>query len=63
MSLSLLVSIPETRRLLSIGRTTAYLLIHSGKLEKVKIGRRTLITRRSAMALAGLLENQEGSGS
>ncbi|WP_114100808.1 MULTISPECIES: helix-turn-helix domain-containing protein [Thalassospira] len=60
--MTLLYSIPDCCRLLSIGRTTVYGLLQSGQLEKVKIGRRTLVTRKSALALAGLLENQEGNG-
>ena len=59
--MTLLYSIPDCCRLLSIGRTTAYVLIQSGKLETVKIGRRTLIKRQSVYALAGLSENQEGA--
>jgi excisionase family DNA binding protein len=59
--MQLLFSIPETCRLLSIGRTTAYQLLKSGLLQKKKIGRRTLITRDSVLALAGLSE-KEGNG-
>ncbi len=59
--MTLLYSIPDTCRLLSIGRTTAYLLIQSGKLEAVKIGRRTLIKRQSVYALAGFPDEQEGA--
>lgn len=58
---SYLVSIPESCRLLSVGRTTVFQLLQSGELQKVKIGRRTLIKRQSVYALAGLSENQEGS--
>lgn len=56
--MQLLFSIPETCRLLSIGRTTAYQLLKSGLLRKRKIGRRTLITRDSVLALAGLSEKE-----
>ena len=48
-----LASIPEAQRALGIGRTTAYRLIDAGKLERVKIGRRTLIRVSSIKALAG----------
>jgi len=48
-----LASIADARRALGIGRTTAYRLMDAGKLEKVKIGRRTLIKIASIKALAG----------
>lgn len=48
-----LTSIAGAQRALGIGRTTAYRLIDAGKLEKVKIGRRTLIKVASIKALAG----------
>ena len=49
----ILASIPDTQRALGIGRSTAYRLIDDGKLEIVKIGRRTLIRVSSIRALAG----------
>ena len=48
-----LASITDAQRALGIGRTTAYRLIDAGKLETVKIGRRTLIKIASIKALAG----------
>ena len=48
-----LTSISDAQRALGIGRTTSYRLIDSGKLEKVKIGTRTLIKIASIKALAG----------
>lgn len=48
-----LASISDAQRALGIGRTTAYRLMESGKLERVKIGRRTLIKIASIKALAG----------
>lgn len=48
-----LASIPDAQRALGIGRSTAYRLIENGKLERVKIGRRTLIKVSSIKALAG----------
>lgn len=48
-----LASIPEAQRALGIGRSTAYRLMDEGRLEKVKIGRRTLIKVASIKALAG----------
>ena len=50
---AILASIPDAQRALGIGRTTAYRLIDEGKLETVKIGRRTLIRIASIRALAG----------
>ncbi|MCL6741766.1 helix-turn-helix domain-containing protein [Sphingomonas sp. RB56-2] len=57
----LLASIPEAQRALGIGRSTAYRLIQNGRLETIKIGRRTLITIASIRALAGEPnQNDEG---
>ena len=50
---AILASIPDAQRALGIGRSTAYRLIDDGKLETVKIGRRTLIRISSIRALAG----------
>ena len=50
---AILASIPDAQRALGIGRSTAYRLIENGKLETVKIGRRTLIRVSSIRALAG----------
>lgn len=50
---ALLASIPDAQRALGIGRSTAYRLIDAGKLQTVKIGRRTLIRVSSIEALAG----------
>ncbi len=57
-----LASIAEVQRALGIGRTTTYRLIDSGKLERVKIGSRTLIKVASIKALAGekQLSNPDG---
>lgn len=49
----ILASIPDAQRALGIGRSTAYRLIDEGRLETVKIGRRTLIRVSSIRALAG----------
>jgi excisionase family DNA binding protein len=50
---AILTSIPDAQRALGIGRSTAYRLIDEGKLETVKIGRRTLIRVSSIRSLAG----------
>jgi excisionase family DNA binding protein len=42
------VSIGEAVRLFGIGRTKLYELIHSGDIEAVKLGRRTLVRTQSA---------------
>lgn len=52
---NVLISIPEAGKMLSVGRSTLYRLIGDGKLETVKIGRRTLIRVTSIRALAGEL--------
>jgi excisionase family DNA binding protein len=46
-------SINETARALGIGRTKIYELINAGRLETVKIGRRTLVRTDSIRALTG----------
>jgi hypothetical protein len=45
------VTIPTFTKMFGIGRTTAYSLIRDGRLHRVRIGRRTLITVASAEAL------------
>jgi len=55
----MLASIPDAQRALGIGRSTAYRLIQKGRLETVKIGRRTLITMASIRALAGEPADQD----
>ena len=50
---AILASIPDAQRALGIGRSTAYRLIEDGRLEAVKIGRRTLVRVSSIRALAG----------
>lgn len=44
-------SVNGAAKALSIGRTTVYELINSGRLETVKLGRRTLIKTASIRAL------------
>ena len=42
-----LLAIPEVKERLAIGRTKVLELIEEGRLQKVKIGRRALVTRSS----------------
>lgn len=51
----LLVSITDSAKALSIGRTSVYDLINEGKLDTRKLGRRRLITAES---LRRLVEEQ-----
>jgi hypothetical protein len=46
-----LLSLPELKAIYKISRPAAYVLINQGKLERIKIGSRTLITDASARAL------------
>jgi excisionase family DNA binding protein len=46
----LLCTVHEAAAMLSIGRTSLYALIDSGQLERVKIGRRTLVPAESITA-------------
>lgn len=48
----LLVDVPTACVLLSVKRTKLYGLLREGKLERVKLGSRTLVTMRSIWALA-----------
>lgn len=48
---ALTVSVAETARILSMGRTTIYKLINEGRLESVSIGRRRLIKTASIQQL------------
>jgi excisionase family DNA binding protein len=41
----MLVTVEEAAGLLRIGRTTAYELVISGKIQSVKVGRRRLVVR------------------
>ena len=49
----LFVSITETAKALSLGRTSVYQLIRTGELETRKMGRRRLVTVTSIKRLAG----------
>jgi excisionase family DNA binding protein len=45
------VSINDTAKALSLGRTSIYALIRDGRLETVKLGRRTLVRMASIRRL------------
>ena len=49
----LTTSINEAAKALNLGRTSIYALIRDGRLETIKIGRRTLIKVESIRKLAG----------
>lgn len=48
----------ETARILGLGRTKIYLLLESGELTRIKIGRRTLVERASIERL--IAKNRDG---
>lgn len=50
------LSINDTAKTLSLGRTSIYELINQGKLETVKIGRRTLV---KMVSVHRLVDNPE----
>jgi excisionase family DNA binding protein len=58
----MLVTVDEAAELLRIGRTTAYELVMSGKLQSVKVGRRRLVVRDGVREYVGeLLRTQNSS--
>jgi excisionase family DNA binding protein len=48
----LVISINDTAKALGVGRSSIYSLIKDGRLESIKIGRRTLLTTASINRLA-----------
>jgi excisionase family DNA binding protein len=48
----LAISINDTAKALGIGRSSVYSLLKSGRLDAIKIGRRTLLTTESIKRLA-----------
>ena len=49
----LALSINDTAKTLSLGRTSIYALIREGRLETIKLGRRTLIKSASVRRIMG----------
>jgi excisionase family DNA binding protein len=49
-------SVADAKKNLGLSEPTIYRLIKQGKLERVKVGRKTLITMKSQRALLGLDE-------
>ena len=47
----LAISINETAKALGIGRSSVYTLLKTGRLDAIKIGRRTLLTTESIRRL------------
>lgn len=50
----LLLSVPQTARLLGVGTTLCWEMVHTGQLSSVRIGRRVLIPRAVVEQLAGV---------
>jgi excisionase family DNA binding protein len=48
----LAISINDTAKALGIGRSSVYSLLKSGRLDAIKIGRRTLLTTESIKRLS-----------
>ena len=49
---TLAISINDTAKALGVGRSSVYALLKSGRLDAIKIGRRTLLTTASIKRLA-----------
>lgn len=52
MPAPLLVSVPEAKTMLAIGQTKFYDLVNKGKIETVKLGRKTCVRVSSLERLA-----------
>ena len=52
-------SVEEAASILSVGRTSLYALIDSGELQRVKIGRRSLVPADSIAAYVARLRASE----
>jgi excisionase family DNA binding protein len=49
----LTVTVPQAAKLIGVGTTTAWELVHSGRLRSVRLGRRVLIPRSAIIELLG----------
>lgn len=58
----LLVSVPEAARLLGVGTTFGWALVHSGEIPSVKLGRRVLVPRAALEHVASQRELGEMIG-
>lgn len=55
-----LYSVPEAAVQLSVGRSMVYELLKSGELERVKIGRRSLVLASSIESYINRLRSEQG---
>jgi len=53
-----LLTIDEAGEALRVGRSSVYVLIQRGQLEKVNLGRKSLVTRRSVEQLVAKLHER-----
>jgi excisionase family DNA binding protein len=61
LEMPLLVSVPEAARLLGVGTTFGWAMVHSGEIPSVRLGRRVLVPRAVLEQLAGAHRDQESS--
>jgi len=59
----LLVTVPEAARLLSIGLTFAWAMVHKGEIPTVRLGKRVLVPRSALEQLASVETFKESSNS
>lgn len=62
-SFPLLLSVPQVARELSLGRTTIYQLINSGRLETVRIGKALRVTGSGLTRFVEELHAEQGGHS
>ncbi len=55
----LLVTLPQAAEALSVGRTTLYELVNTGRLATVRVGRRRLVPASALVALVDELQRQD----
>ncbi len=53
----LLLSVPQAARLLGVGTTLCWEMVHSGQLASIRLGRRVLVPRVALDQLASLSDN------